>query len=223
MIEAVPSTGKRSAAGTKAKTAEGSPTETKGKATEHSTRLIIEEPEVEQLKTEPKKSEPGTTSATTAKKTTAKATKIGSLEHIRQQFANSQGDAANNRPVPLSDELLKTSWQAYTDILKEKKNPAVQSFDLARLTITSENTFEVLTNNNLEHRFIEQERRFLSEFLQQKFNNRSLNYSISVSEAPVHHIPMEKTLNKKEQFLQIVEQYPLIRELKDRLKLELDY
>jgi len=30
-------------------------------------------------------------------------------------------------------------------------------------------------------------------------------------------------LNKREQFQQIVEQYPLVKELKDRLKLELDY
>ncbi|MET0299879.1 MAG: DNA polymerase III subunit gamma/tau, partial [Flavitalea sp.] len=72
-------------------------------------------------------------------------------------------------------------------------------------------------------RFIEQERRFLSEFLQEQFNNRSLTYSIIVSENPVHHIPIERPMNKREQFMQIVEQYPLIKELKDRLKLELDY
>ena len=81
----------------------------------------------------------------------------------------------------------------------------------------------MLSNNNLEHRFIEQERRFLSEFLQEKFNNRTLTYSLSVSENPVHHVPIEKTINKRDQFLQIVEQYPIIRDLKDRLKLELDY
>jgi DNA polymerase-3 subunit gamma/tau len=81
----------------------------------------------------------------------------------------------------------------------------------------------VLSNNNLEHRFIEQERRFLSEFLQERFNNRSLTYSIAVSDIPVHHVEIEKPMNKREQFLQMAEQYPIIRELKDRLKLELDY
>jgi DNA polymerase-3 subunit gamma/tau len=35
--------------------------------------------------------------------------------------------------------------------------------------------------------------------------------------------PEEKPLNKREQFQQIVEQYPLVKELKDRLRLELDY
>jgi DNA polymerase-3 subunit gamma/tau len=30
-------------------------------------------------------------------------------------------------------------------------------------------------------------------------------------------------MNKREQFQQIVDQYPLVKELKDRLRLELDY
>ena len=35
--------------------------------------------------------------------------------------------------------------------------------------------------------------------------------------------PTERLLNKREQYQKIVEQYPLVKELKDRLKLELDY
>jgi DNA polymerase-3 subunit gamma/tau len=215
MMEAVASSGKKSSA-PKTKTADA----------EHKPKLIIEDAvpfnkDPEPAATAKKIAEPAALAP--GKKPAAKATKIGSLEHIRKQFANTQADTENNRHIPLTDELLKQHWEGYTNILREKKNPAVQSFDLARLTITSDSSFEVLSNNNLEHRFIEQERRFLSEFLQEKFNNRSLNYSISVSEIPVHHIQMEKTLNKKEQFLQIVEHYPIIRELKDRLKLELDY
>ncbi|RYY20996.1 MAG: DNA polymerase III subunit gamma/tau [Chitinophagaceae bacterium] len=175
-----------------------------------SARLIIEEP-------------PVATTKPAASKGTSKSAKIGSLSNIRQQFANSQGDQETIKAIPLTDQKLKECWEGYTNILREKKNPAVQSFDLARLTITSDGSFEVLTNNNLEHRFIEQERRFLSEYLQEKFNNRGLVYSIQVSENPIHHIPIEKPLNKKEQFMILVEQYPIIRELKDRLKLELDY
>jgi DNA polymerase-3 subunit gamma/tau len=32
-----------------------------------------------------------------------------------------------------------------------------------------------------------------------------------------------RPMNKREQFQQIVDQYPLVKELKDRLRLELDY
>jgi DNA polymerase-3 subunit gamma/tau len=34
---------------------------------------------------------------------------------------------------------------------------------------------------------------------------------------------VEVTLTSKEQFMKMVEQYPVIRELKERLRLELDY
>jgi DNA polymerase-3 subunit gamma/tau len=34
---------------------------------------------------------------------------------------------------------------------------------------------------------------------------------------------MEITLTSKEQFQKMTEQYPLVKELKDRLRLELDY
>jgi DNA polymerase-3 subunit gamma/tau len=200
---------------------------------EVTSRLIIEEPATPKagskstgmpgLSTAVSSSTAGIAQTPAKKPAATKAAKLGSLEQLRQQFANSQGDNESNKIIPLTDELLKQHWEGYTNLLREKKNPAVQSFDLARLTITSEGSFEVVSNNNLEQRFIEQERRFLSEYLQEKFNNRSLNYSITVSETPMHHIPVEKSLNKKEQFLLIVEQYPIIRELKDRLKLELDY
>jgi DNA polymerase-3 subunit gamma/tau len=81
----------------------------------------------------------------------------------------------------------------------------------------------VVTSNNLEMKFIEQEKRSLSEHLQKAFNNKTLSFSISIRENTETEEPVEKQLNKREQFLQIVEQYPLVKELKDRLKLELDY
>jgi hypothetical protein len=38
-----------------------------------------------------------------------------------------------------------------------------------------------------------------------------------------HEENTDRQLSKKEQSLQIAEQYPWVKELKDRLKLELDY
>lgn len=149
-------------------------------------------------------------------------TKLGKLQNIRQQFAGKQaGDAG--QIIPLSEEKLQESWKAYTQLLRSNKNPAAQSFDMARLNILHESNFEVMTNNNLEQKFIEQERRMLSEFLQQQFNNRMLLFTILVDENVVYAEPTERTMNSREQYQAIVEQYPLIKELRDRLRLELDF
>ena len=38
-----------------------------------------------------------------------------------------------------------------------------------------------------------------------------------------HGTPAEEHLSIKQQYLKMIEQYPLVKELKDKLKLELDY
>jgi DNA polymerase III subunit gamma/tau len=86
-----------------------------------------------------------------------------------------------------------------------------------------ESSFEILTNNNLEQRFIEQEKRQLSDLIQEKFRNKNISFAVTVREKSTNHIHLEKTLSKRDQFNQITEMYPLVKELKDKLKLELDY
>jgi DNA polymerase-3 subunit gamma/tau len=151
-----------------------------------------------------------------------KGAKLSTLESIRQKFTNKQA-SGNNPIIPLDDEKLGQCWSNFSQQLKDNKNPAAQSFDLARLTIVNDSTFTIYTNNNLEQKFIEQERRGLSEYLQQQFNNRTLLFTIAISDNPQSQEPIERPLNTREQFQKIVEQYPLVKELKDKLKLNLDY
>jgi DNA polymerase-3 subunit gamma/tau len=149
---------------------------------------------------------------------------LGSLSRIRQQFATrSQNDDAASI-VPLEPEALHRAWQQYADYLRENRNPAVQSLELAELRIVDDQTFEVVTANNLEQKFIEQEKRNLSDHLQKVFANKALSFQVTIGEkaADVEE-STDRPLNKREQFQQIVDQYPLVKELKDRLRLELDY
>jgi DNA polymerase-3 subunit gamma/tau len=50
-----------------------------------------------------------------------------------------------------------------------------------------------------------------------------LFFTVIVSENPTITETGDRPLNKKEQYQKIVEQYPLVKELRDRLRLELDY
>ena len=155
-------------------------------------------------------------------KTTSETRRPASLEEIRKQVAG-RSKANALQLIPLEPGLLKEAWKLFTESLKNNNNPAAQSFMLAELNILSEGNFEVITNNNLEQKFIEQEKRLLSEFLQEKFRNKLLHFTVLVSDNPVHAEAGERPLSRKEQFAAIVDQYPLVKELKDRLKLELDY
>jgi DNA polymerase-3 subunit gamma/tau len=147
--------------------------------------------------------------------------KLGTLESIRQKFAN-KSTGSSNPVLPLTLDQLQQHWANFSQKLKDNKNPAAQSFDMANLVITSDNSFEIVSNNNLEQKFIEGERRELSDYIQQCFNNRTLMFTISVTDNPVDFVPTEKPLSSKEQYLKIIEQYPLVNELRSKLKLGFD-
>jgi DNA polymerase-3 subunit gamma/tau len=152
----------------------------------------------------------------------ASTKKLSSLEAIRQQV-----DAANGNAVkvdqPLEKESLQAVWAQFIEILKGNKNPAWQSFQLAELIIKDQNSFEATASNNLQQKFLEIERNKACEFLQKELHNRSLQFSIKLIEGPQENNLQDLPLSSREQYLKLVEQYPLVQELKDRLRLDLDY
>ena len=91
------------------------------------------------------------------------------------------------------------------------------------LRIKDDNCFEAVTANTIEKQFIEQNRNKLFAFLQERLKNRSLQFNVIIEGNAESRPQIELTLTSKEQFQKMVEQYPLVKELKDRLRLELDY
>ncbi len=151
------------------------------------------------------------------------ASRISALDKIRKQYTGNGHNTANSSNQPLDAAILQSAWNGYIQKLKADKNPAAQPFELAQLQINDENSFEVITSNNIEQKFIEQERNELFAFLQQQLKNRLLQFTVVISENPEEKVIVDAPLSSKDQFLKIVEQYPLVKELKDRLRLDLDY
>ncbi|HEY8733845.1 MAG TPA: DNA polymerase III subunit gamma/tau, partial [Puia sp.] len=150
-------------------------------------------------------------------------TSFGALSKIRQEVVNRKSVAVSSETKDLESVLLTEVWHQFTADLKKNKNSAAQSFEGAELRILDEQRFEILTNNNLEQRFVEQEKRKLSDLLYDTFRNKNISFSVVIRDQSASLILLEKTLSKREQFQQIAEMYPLVKELKDKLKLELDY
>lgn len=188
-------------------------------------KLIIESPMVKNKTSEVAKQSFNEVSYPVSKveEPNPKVTKIAALDKIRKQYeANGHNDLNNiNHPIQL--EELQNAWAEYVIILKKAKNPAAQPFEMALLRVKDENSFEVVTNNNIEQKFIEQDRNKLFAFLQEQLKNRLLQFNVSIEEKADDRPPLEIPLSAKEQFQKMAEQYPLVKELKDRLRLELDY
>jgi DNA polymerase-3 subunit gamma/tau len=176
-------------------------------------KLIIEEPEhpIDKKNTAPKaaiQAEP--------KKS------LGSLDAIRRKLTAQNRNGVEVKE--LTEDELKQCWDKFIEKLNAKKNhSAVTNFKMAELRIVDNNSIEIITENNIQQKFIEQERAELVDDLQQFFCNRQLTYSVIINEKEGTGEPVEKPLSSREQYLKIIEEYPLVKELKDRLRLELDY
>ena len=147
---------------------------------------------------------------------------LGSLTKIRQKVSDQNKNGSSVKE--LTEEELYVSWGAFIEKLIAKKNhSAVTNFKMAVLRVVDNNSIEIVTENNIQQKFIDQERGALVDHLQNHFCNKQLAYTVLVVEHDKAEQPGEKPLNTKEQYLKIIEEYPLVKELKDRLRLELDY
>ena len=183
-------------------------------------KLIIEKPSPVITKLTgnlPSSNIPAATIASQAPKTT-----LGSLNKIRQQIAQ-QNKNGNSEAMQITEDELYVCWGQFIEKLRLKSNfSAVTNFKAAELKVIDNNTIEIITQGEIHKAFIEVERAQLVTHLQQHFNNRVLTYQVLVIENEDASVATQIPLTRKQQYLKIIEEYPLIKELKERLQLELD-
>ena len=149
-------------------------------------------------------------------------TGLASLNKIRQKLTE-QNKNAGLDIKEITGEILQIAWQLFIDKLTARKNPAaVTNFKNAVLSVIDNNTIEIITKGEIHKAFIENERADLIQHLQNYFNNRVLVYRIVVIEDITEAVATNAPLTRKQQYQKITEEYPLVKELKERLKLELD-
>jgi DNA polymerase-3 subunit gamma/tau len=147
---------------------------------------------------------------------------VSKIAKIRQEVANRHQSNANVIK-DLNEEEIYITWGQYIEKLQKKNNPsAVSNFKSAVLKIADPNCIEIITGSKIHSSFIDNERAGLIEHFQNHFNNRKLSYKITVVETGEIK-PLDEHLSNKQQYLKMIEQYPLVKELKDKLRMELDY
>ena len=161
--------------------------------------------------------------AVTTVKPLQKIKKISALEKIREQVAL-ENKLSGNAIKDINEEELYIAWGLYIEELRKNNNHSgVSNFKSARLNIIDNNCIEIITENNIQQKFVETERATLIAHLQAHFNNRFLTYKVIIVENGNKNEVKEEHLSTKEQYLRIIEEYPLVKQLKDKLGLQLDY
>jgi DNA polymerase-3 subunit gamma/tau len=150
--------------------------------------------------------------------------KLGSLQSLRQQIQETHSNQVVREDQPLQMPSLKKAWAAFIERLKAEKNPAWQSFEVAELIIKDDNSFEATACNNINQKFLDFERNKVSEFLKHELHNRQLQFSVVLIESEQQpQEVVEVPLTSKQQYQKMIEQFPLVKELRERLRLELDF
>jgi DNA polymerase-3 subunit gamma/tau len=154
-------------------------------------------------------------------------TKVGKktlLQSLRDQHLTNKKSEHIKEAVPVTKENLEEHWKCFTEKLKQQlKHSVVTVFNNARLAVVNEQHFSITVSASLEQKFIEQEKLLLLEYLKGCFQNRNIGFTIHIDEQPKEIVISEATLTSREKYQKVIEQYPMIKELKDRLRLELDY
>lgn len=146
------------------------------------------------------------------------------LDALKEKAGNSYQIEEVKEAKPLTEESLRAFWDAYIIQLEQQlKHSAVGTFKIASLEIDNDIHFTVRVSAVTAQKFIESEKMVLIDQLQTQFNNRAINFTILVEEGEKEDVPLHMRLNSKQKFERIAEQYPLVKELRDKLRLEIDY
>ncbi len=147
------------------------------------------------------------------------------LESLREKISSDYNVEEVKDAEGLTLKRLNDVWNEYgaTLEMQPNKHSTYQTFRSAKLTVETDNSFTVTVHALTQQKFIEQEKTMLCDFVQQAFNNRSINFKILIEAGEAEEIPIHLTLNSRQKFERIAEKYPLVKELKNRLNLDIDY
>jgi DNA polymerase-3 subunit gamma/tau len=178
--------------------------------------------------TAPATASPVTSAATTATATkpatTASTTKLTGLAGMREAHAARQQDTVVQKTIPITMGALHVYWEEFIDRFRQaNKMTVVSNLQLAQLKLLANDEIGIVSRNIVMYRFMEEEKLAISEFLKQKFNNAAIILTLQLDESQQTQDIGPAPLSSREQFQQMTEKYPLVKELKDRLNMELDF
>ncbi len=184
-----------------------SPTKTNSEA-----KLIIQEPKpiIAAPKTVVEKNQPEKIS-----------NKLGSLASIKNRVILEQQKLNSSKPI--TPELLQEAWGLFIDRLSADNNhSSATNFKFAELRAIDANNFDIVAESVIQQKFIESERAALITHMQQFFENRFLKYNVLLEEKETFTEQPEVQKNTKERFSLLASKYPLLKDLKEKLNLDLE-
>ena len=149
--------------------------------------------------------------------------KLSALNKIRQKVVEEQ---AQHAPAPkaIDAESLQAAWKGYIQLLNDAgKHSVASNFEMMVCEKTNDELFTVTVQTNLQQRFLEQEKLMLTDHVQRFFFNKNISFQVELNNTESDAAAQEIHLSSREQYFRMAEKYPMVKELRDRLHLDLEY
>ncbi|MEY3178295.1 MAG: hypothetical protein RJB42_536 [Bacteroidota bacterium] len=148
---------------------------------------------------------------------------LGALKKIRDQIQTRKQEKSIAHT--LESEKLQEAWNIYLERLAANNQVTSHSnLKQAKLRVIDDLNFEVEADSKIQLQFIEGERLGMTLHIQEFFNNHQIQYKVILDPAAENQeLPTEQVLSRKDQYLKMIELYPIIKNMRDQLNLDLDY
>ncbi|CAL1516497.1 DNA polymerase III subunit gamma/tau [Chitinophaga sp. MM2321] len=165
---------------------------------------------------------PAPTAKTTGSSTAT--SKLTGLAAMKEAMAAKHQDITVVQSIPLTMGAVHVYWEEFIDRFRQaNKMTVVSNLQLALLKLLGPGEIGIVSRNIVQYRFMEEEKLEISDFFKQKFNSPMLILTLQLDESQQTQDIGPAPLSSREQFQQMSEKYPLVKELKDRLNMELDF
>lgn len=153
-----------------------------------------------------------------------KRSRNGLLDGLRKKYGQNYVIEEIEEAEDIAEEKLRELLDNHAGKLEEQfKHTSAQALRGAKIAIETPNYFSLTVNNNLQLRFIENEKTILTYAIQEAFKNRSITFRVEVEESKDDRSTDPVSLNSRQRYELMAAKNPFIRELKERLRLEIDY
>ena len=154
----------------------------------------------------------------------ANVPKLTGLAAMKQAFAASQSTETKQEIIPMTLGALHVYWEEFIDRFRQaNKMTVVSNLQLAAISMNGAEEIGITSRNIVQFRFMEEEKLSISAFFKEKFRNNGLVLTLHLDESQQTADIGPAPLSSREKFAKMVEKYPLVKELKDKLNLELDF
>ncbi len=166
----------------------------------------------------------GTATASKPVQPAVPQTKMTGLAAMKEALAAKQGTKAVQEIIPMTLGALHVYWDEFIDRFRQaNKMTVVSNLALAVINMAGPEEITITSRNIVQFRFMEEEKLAISAFFKEKFQNPALVLTLHLDETQQTMDIGPAPLSSREQFQKMTEKYPLIKELKDRLNMELDF